>query len=166
VAGSAIGHTLRSAPHSQSVIAVGERRDAIGREVVAERKALVAVASATRCHRDARGVHQGPRFFGSEDEMLAVAVAAYRSAGEAIFHGLSMHAFVIGFGDLSVALAAGGRNIPVVDLRTGVPRGQNAMAAVAIGAGCGSAIAVHDGPSMNALLVEFDGMRKRNFMPR
>ena len=39
------------------------------------------------------------------------------------------------------------------------------MAAVTIGAGCGSAVSIHDGSAMHTLFVEFHWMRKWNIVP-
>src|SRR5271165_6827986 len=43
---STVGHTLGSATHGKAVITVGERRNPVGRQVIAQGETLIAVASA------------------------------------------------------------------------------------------------------------------------
>src|SRR5579863_1709390 len=121
VAGCAVGDTLRTSTQRKAVIAIGERRDTIGGQIVAQGQTFIAVATSTGNQRYSRCVYQRSGFFRPKDKVLAVTVAAYGSTGQAVFHGLSVDTFVISFGDIGVALAARGRDIPVVHLGTGVP---------------------------------------------
>ena len=166
VAGSTVGHALRSASHGQTVIAVGERRNSVGRQIVAQRQAFIAVASPAGGHRDPGCVHQRSLLLRPQDQVFSVAVAAHRRTRHAILHGLSVYAFKIRLGDVGVALSAGCRDIEVVDLGTRILRGQDSVASVTIRAGCGRSVSIHHGSSMHALLVEFHGMREWNLVSR
>jgi hypothetical protein len=98
--------------------------------------------------------------------VFAVAVDAYRSAGHAILHGLPVNTFEIGLSNVSVALSTSYRDIEVVDFGTGILRGQNAVATVAIRTGCGSSVSIHHCSPMHALSIELDRMREWNLVPR
>jgi hypothetical protein len=166
MAGSTVGHALGSAAHGEAVITVGERRNPVGGQVVAQGQALIAVAAPAGGHGDAGRIHQRCRLFRRQDEVLTVTIAADRGAGHAVLHGLSVHTFQIGLRNVGMALRAGRRNIKVVYLGARVLRGKDSVASVAVGAGRGRSVAIHDGSSMHALLVEFDGMREWNLVPR
>src|SRR5579864_6645883 len=45
-------------------------------------------------------------------------------------------------------------------------RGKDSVAAMTIGAGCGSSVSIRHRSSMHALSIEFHGMRERNLVPR
>jgi len=95
-----------------------------------------------------------------------MAVNADGSALLAGLHGLPVHAFRIGFGDIGVALSASYWNIEVVNLRTSVLRRQYSVTAVTVGTTCSRAISAGDGASVHTLTVEFYGVREGNFVPR
>ena len=98
--------------------------------------------------------------------MLAVTVDADRSAWQPRRHGLSVHAFRVCFCNVGVALAAGGWNIVVIDLRSRTSRRQNVMTAMTVGASCGRAVAVHYRSSVHALPVKLDWMGDGNPVSR
>jgi len=105
-------------------------------------------------------------FFRPQNQVLAVAVTAHRSALLAGLHGLPVHALQIGLGNFGMALSTRCRDVEVVDLGTRVLRGQDSVAAVTIRASCGSFVSIHHRSSMNALPIEFDGMCEWNLVPR
>src|SRR5580704_505509 len=164
--GSTVGNNLRSASLRETVIAVGVRRNPVGRQIVTQRQAFIAVATPASGHGDASRVHQRSLLFRPQNQMLPVAVAAHRSRGHAILHCLTMNAFTVGLGDVCVAVPAGCWNIPVVGLGTRIFRGKDSVAPMTIRAACGSPISIDHGSSVHTLPVEFNGMRKRNLMPR
>ena len=165
VAGSAIGNALGSATLGEAVIAVGVGRNAVGRQIVTRGEALVAVAPPTRGDRDTGRTYQRCGFFGAQDEMLAVAVAADRGIGHASLHGLSVYAFKISLADIRMAMPASRRDIPVVDLGTRILRGKDSVASVTIGAGCSSSISVGHCAAVHALFIKFHRMREWNVVP-
>src|ERR1700689_5113388 len=102
-------------------------------------------------HGDASRVDQRSLLLGTEDQVFSVAIAAHWGPGHSVFHRLSVHAFEVRLANLRVALPARSRDIPVVNFGPRIFRRQNSMAAVTIGAACGSAISGHDGSSMHTL---------------
>src|SRR5208282_407034 len=150
---------------SQSVIAVGVGRQAIGGQIVAQGQARIAVATSAGLGRDVLGIQGRARTLRVDDLVLAVTVDAHGSIPHAVFHGLPVNAFVELAGDFLVALGAGPWHVPVIDPRAPVGRGIDVMTAVATGAG--SRFLAHGyGARVHALLVGVDGMRYRNFVAR
>ena len=164
VTGCTVGDALRSTAHGEAVITIGKGRHSVGGQVVAKREALIVMAAPAGGHGDAGRVHERSGIFGCKDEMLAVTVAAYGSAGNAILHGLTVHACEIGLRDIRMALRAGCGNIEVIYFGAGILGWKDSVASMAVRARGGRFVAIHDCPAMHALPIEFDGVRKRNLM--
>lgn len=164
VAGRTVGNTLRSAAKGETVVAVGEGWNPVGGQIVAQGEAFIGMAATAGSHRNARCVHQRSCFLRAQDKVLAVAVDADRRLGQAVLCGLSVNALQICLGNVGMALSTGRGDIEMVDLGTRILRGQDAVAAMAIGARRGGTVSVDYGSSMHALAIELYGMCEGNFV--
>ena len=93
------------------------------------------------------------------DRVDSVAVRADRGQPVAARDCLPVNALHEGLVDCRMALAAGGRNIELVDRRLGVVGGKNLVRAVAIGADRGLLRSFFDGAPMHAFLIGDEGLR-------
>src|SRR5208282_1599774 len=95
----------------------------------------------------------------------AVAVDANGRIAHAGFDRYAVDTLVELAGDFFVALAAGLRHFPVIDLGSGIGGGIDAMTAMTTGTGCGL-LAERDCAPVNAGLVGSHRMRHGNVVPR
>jgi len=166
VAGRAVRHGLRALASGEAVIAVGERRHAIGPKIVGGCQSGVPVAAAARDNRDARGTHRRLRLARRQNYVLAVAVRADGRVRGTVRHRLAMNTGIAGLRNLGVARSAGGRNIPVIDFRTRVARFVDRVAPVTIRTGSRVLVAGRDGAPVNAQPVRLGRMGEWNLVRR
>ena len=123
------------------------------------------MATAAGLRGDILGVQGRVRIFRVRDQVLAVAVYANGRIAHAVLDRFAVDTLVELAGDFLVALAAGIRHFPVIDLGAGIGGGIDVMTAMATGTRC-RILAERDCAAVNALLVGIRRMRHRNFMPR
>src|ERR1019366_6212915 len=97
--------------------------------------------------------------------MLAVAVDANGRIPHAGLDRFPVDALVELPGDFLVALPAGLRHSPVIDLGSRIGGGIDVMTAMATGT-CSRILAERDRAPVNTLLIGIHRMRHRNFVPR
>src|SRR6185503_2833691 len=157
VARGAVGHRLAPRAQRQAVVAVGERRHLVARQVVPLGQALVGVAAPAGHAGHAGGIDERLRLAGRQDRVLAVAVGAHRRPGHAPPHGFAVDAGRVGVADLAVAGPAGFGDLPVVDLRLLVAAGADPVGAVAVRAGRRGGAALQHRAAVDAQAIGLEG---------
>src|SRR6266581_7534467 len=127
VAGGAVRDRLGARPQGQAVVAVLEGRDAVHRQVVARREALVAVTAPAGDARDSGRVHERSGLLRGEDRVLAVAVGADGDIANASGSRLAVNTARVAPGDLAMATTARLGHARMVDPRRRLPGGNDVV---------------------------------------
>src|ERR1035441_7507535 len=90
---------------SKAMITVRVRRKTVDWQIIAQRKASVAVTSATGLLRDILGIQRRSRILRVHDQMFAVALQANGGIANTNFYRIAMDAFAKLTGDFFVALS-------------------------------------------------------------